>query len=139
MPHTTSTSTASPQRLWSFVGDVSRWAEYLPTVNTVQPLDPDSAIGVGARFTVRLVGLPKAIYEITDWRPGRGFTWVATTPGVTTTATHEVTPTDAGSQLHLGLAWSGPLSGLAQFALQNKAARMVQSEADTFAKLAAGD
>jgi uncharacterized protein YndB with AHSA1/START domain len=129
---------ASPERLWAFVGDVERWAELLPTIRRVVRLGPDGPVGVGARFEVHQPGLPKAVYEVTDWQPGRGFTWVSSAPGVRTTAVHTLAPRDGGTRLVLGIDWSGPLAGLVRLLVGSKARGMVAQEADTFVVLAEG-
>jgi carbon monoxide dehydrogenase subunit G len=135
---------ADAQRLWSLVSDLERWDELLPTVQQITRIGPEGPIGVGTRFAVRQPGLPKAVYEVTDWRPGRGFTWVASAGGVRTTASHEVleagrsTDGASGCRLVLKLTWSGPLAGLVRLLLGAKAQRMVEQEAASFAELAEG-
>jgi hypothetical protein len=81
---------AGVDRVWELVGDVEHWDDLLPTMQQVTRLDGGGPVGEGARFEVRQPGLPKAVYEITDWEPGVGFTWVAAATGVRTTATHEI-------------------------------------------------
>ena len=122
--------------MWSLVGDVERWDDLLPTVQQVTRLDGGGPVGVGARFEVRQPGLPKAVYEITEWEPRVGFTWVASAAGVRTTATHEIRSQDGQTLLVLGIAWTGPLAGLVRLLMATKARRMVEQEADTFAQLA---
>lgn len=131
---------AGPDRVWDLVGELRGWARMLPTVTRVQQLTAAEPLGVGARFEVAQPGLPRAVYEITDWRPGSGFTWVSSAPGVRTTATHELRTEDDGqTRLTLGIAWSGPLAGLVRPLLGKKAQRMIEQEADTFARLAESD
>ena len=121
--------------MWNLVADVERWDDLVPTMQQVTRLDGGGPIGVGARFEVRQPGLPKAEYEITEWEPGVGFTWVAASTGVRTTASHEIRPRHGGALLVLGIAWSGPLAGLVGLLMAGKARRMVEQEADTFARL----
>lgn len=126
-------------RVWSLVGDIERWDRILPTMTRVTRLDAGEPLGVGARFDVEQPGLRAAVYEITEWRPGIGFTWESSAPGVRTTATHNLR-TDAGrTRLTLGVSWSGPLSGLVRLLLGGKARRMVEKEADVFVRLAEAD
>ncbi len=126
---------AGVDRVWNLVGDVERWDDLLPTMQQVTRLDGEGPVGVGARFEVRQPGLPKAVYEITEWEPGVGFTWVAASMGVRTTASHEIRPRHGGTLLVLGIAWSGPLAGLVALLMGGKARRMVEQEAETFAQL----
>jgi hypothetical protein len=127
---------AEPARLWALVADLERWAELLPTVDAVRRLDGPGEIGVGSRFELRQPGLPRAVYEVREWAPGRSFTWIATAPGVTTVAVHAVTPLGSGSLLALRLEWRGPLAVPVRWLYGAKTARMVAQEADTFARLA---
>jgi uncharacterized protein YndB with AHSA1/START domain len=131
--------TASPQRVWELLGELRRWDQLLPTMQQVTRVGADGPVGVGARFEVRQPGLPRAVYEITEWEPGRGFTWTASSPGVRTTAYHRLEPADGGTRLVLGVDWSGPLAGLVRVLAGAKAARMVAQEADTFRALAERD
>lgn len=131
---------AEAGRVWSLVSDVERWDRILPTMRQVTRVGTDGGpLGVGARFEVVQPGLAKAVYEITEWRPGNGFTWVSSAPGVRTTATHELTAESGRTRLSLSLAWSGPLAGVVRLLLGSKARRMVEQEAATFARLAESD
>ncbi len=131
------TSAASPDRLWSLISDLPAWGEMLPTVRSVEALDPAvGPIGVGSRFTVRQPGLPTAVYEVTEWAPGCSFTWVSRGPGLLATAVHTVEPVDSGSRLDLSLEWTGPLAGPLRLLLARKARGMVELEAETFTRLA---
>lgn len=134
---TVRTVRATPARVWDLVGDVTGWGRLLPTIEEVTRLDGDGPVGTGARFRVRQPGLPTAVYEITCWAPGAGFTWESSSPGVRTTATHELAPEPEGTRLTLGIEWTGPLAGAVGVLLGGKARRMVAQEADTFARLAA--
>ena len=139
MIRATARSAAPPDRLWSIASDVERWADRLPTVTSVRPLG-SGPIGVGSRFEVRQPGLPKAVWEVTDWQQeARSFTWVSRSPGIRTTATHRVDEDDGGSRLDLSLEWSGPLARVLELLIGRKARGMVETEAETFARLAAQD
>lgn len=130
---------ADADRVWSLVGDVERWGGMLPTMNKVARTGGSGPPGAGARYDVEQPGLPRSTYEITDWRPGSGFTWVASAPGVRTTAGHELHAENGQTRLTLSVAWSGPLAGVVRLLLGAKAQRMVEQEADTFVRLATSD
>ncbi|HET7357562.1 MAG TPA: SRPBCC family protein [Nocardioidaceae bacterium] len=127
---------ATAEDLWRKISDVAEWDSLLPTVDKVTRLDGGGPIAVGSRFEVHQPGLAKAVYEITEWRPDAGFTWVAAAPGVRTTATHELAAEGRHTRLVLGIDWSGPLAWLVRLMFGAKARRMVELEADTFARLA---
>lgn len=139
MIRATARSAAHPDGLWSLASDVERWGDRLPTVDVVRPLG-SSPIGVGSKFEVRQPGLPKAVWEVTNWQQeGRSFTWVSTSLGICSTAAHTVHDDGDGSTLDLSLEWSGPLAGVLELFIGRKARSMVETEAATFARLAEQD
>jgi len=139
MIRATARSTASPDRLWSLASDVERWGDRLPTVDSVRPLG-SGPTRVGSKFEVRQPGLPKAVWEVTDWQQqGRSFTWVSTSPGIRSTAVHAVQDISGGSRLDLSLEWSGPLARVLELLIGRKARGMVEIEAETFTRLAEQD
>lgn len=128
--------TASPERAWEVVADLPRWADMLPTVNAIERVDTGGPLGVGARFAVRQPGLPKLEYQVTEWTPGRSFTWVAKSIGVATIGRHAIEATDEGCELTLSIEWAGPVAGVIRLLYGKKTAGMVNAEGDTFARLA---
>ncbi|HLS44849.1 MAG TPA: SRPBCC family protein [Ornithinicoccus sp.] len=130
--------TGSPERLWALVCDVRRWDQLLPTVDEIVRVDHGGPVGVGSRFEMKQPGLPRAAWEITAWQSGKAFTWESSTPGVCTTATHKVGREDGHSYLDLTLEWTGALGGVVDMIFGKKVRRMVEQEADTFARLAEG-
>jgi hypothetical protein len=131
-------SAATPDLLWSVASDVDRWGDRLPTVDSVRALG-SAPPGVGSRFEVRQPGLPKAVWEVTDWQEGRSFTWVSSSPGIRSTAVHTVHQDGEGSRLDLSLDWSGPLAPLLKLLIGRKARGMVEVEAETFTRVAEHD
>lgn len=89
-----------------------------------------------SRFEVRQPGLPKATWEVTHWSPGESFTWVAASPGIRSTAVHTVREDGGGSRLDLSLEWSGLMAPVLELLIGRKARGMVETEAETFARLA---
>jgi hypothetical protein len=135
MIRATARSAATPAQLWSLASDVERWGDRLPTVDSVRPLTMGPT-GVGSRYEVRQPRLPRAVWEVTDWQPGRSFTWVSSSPGVRSTAVHTVRDDGDGSRLELSLDWSGLLAPILELLIGRKARSMVETEAETFARLA---
>lgn len=139
MIRATARSAAPPDRLWSLASDVERWGDRLPTVDSVRPLG-SGPTEVGSTFEVRQPGLPKATWTVTDWQQqGRSFTWVSTSPGIRSTATHTVHGEGDGSKLDLSLEWSGPLARVLELLIGRKAQGMVETEAEIFTRLAEQD
>jgi uncharacterized protein YndB with AHSA1/START domain len=133
-----STTTADPERVWAVLSDLDAWPEWLPTVDTLEREDADKPHGVGAAYLLKQPRLPRARWVVTHWEPGQGFTWASSGPGVTTTATHRLTPTpEGGTEIDLGITWSGPLSGLLGLLLGRLTRRYIDTEATALADRAA--
>jgi len=102
---------APPERVWDVVADVPRWPEWTPSVLTAVALDA-GPVGAGSRFRLRQPGNLPAVWTVTEWHPGAGFTWVTRMPGLEATAEHEIVPDRAGSRLTLRVTFRGALAGL---------------------------
>ncbi|GGB88389.1 cyclase [Knoellia flava TL1] len=102
---------APPARVWEVMSDVERWPEWTETVTSVTRLDADS-LGLGSRVRVEQPKLPPTEYVVTELDPGAGFTWVATGPGVRTTARHRISATGYGSRVRLSVEQAGPVGAL---------------------------
>lgn len=123
--------------VWSFLSDLERWGELLPTVTSVTRLDGPGPIGVGSRFRVRQPGIVPATYEVTDWRPGQGFIWAASSPGIRAAGIHELREVTPGrTELTLNVVWTGLLAPLMRMLLRGRARPMVEQEAAAFDRLA---
>jgi hypothetical protein len=102
---------AAPAQVWPVMADVTRWAEWTPSITRVMPLTP-GPFGEDSRARVHQPGLPPALWRVTEWNPGRQFTWVSVAPGVRVTARHEVAASPTGSRVTLSLNYEGLLGGL---------------------------
>ena len=80
---------APPERVWEVLADVERWSEWTETVTWVRRLD-DGPLRSGSRAKINQPKIPETEYVVTGIEPGQSFTWVATGPGVTTTARHTI-------------------------------------------------
>ena len=103
---------APPERVWEVLTDVERWSEWTETVTSVKRLD-DGPLRAGSRAKIAQPKIPETEYVVTELLPGRSFTWVASGPGVTTTARHEVDAlSDGGSRVTLSVEQAGLLGSV---------------------------
>lgn len=100
---------APPARVWDVLTDVERWPEWAETVTSVTRLD-DGPLTLSSRARIEQPKLPPTEYVVTEFLPGESFTWVATSPGVRTSARHEVVPLPGGgTRVRLEVEQAGPL------------------------------
>lgn len=102
---------APPGQVWRVMADVSRWAEWTPSITRIVLLTP-GPLGVGSRVRIHQPGLPPAFWCITGWIPNQGFTWISRFPGLRVTARHELTVTSNDCRVTLSLDYEGLLGGL---------------------------
>jgi hypothetical protein len=121
-------TTASPERVWEVISDIDRWHEWTPSITSITR-DANAAFAVGTWVTVRQPGFPPARWRISDIRPGWGFTWVSTAPGIRVVATHDVEATPGGSRATLAIEYHGALGAFFEWLTRAKTARYVEMEA----------
>jgi uncharacterized protein YndB with AHSA1/START domain len=121
---------APPERVWAVLEDVEHWPDWTASIRTVEPLAA-GGLAVGSGFRVGQPRMPALVWRVTALEPGRAFTWVARSPGIATTAVHEIEPADDGrSKVTLRVEQSGPLAGLLGWLTAGQTRRYVQMEAD---------
>ena len=89
---------APVEQVWEVLCEVELWPEWAPTVTSVRRLD-DGPLAVGSRVRVEQPRIPPTEYVVTELEPSRSFTWVATGPGVRTTARHLLEELGTGGTL----------------------------------------
>lgn len=102
---------ASPAVVWPILADLEAWPGWTPTMLKVERLG-HGPTGVGARANVLQPKLPPAVWEVTTWTPGAGFTWVSAAPGSRITADHELAPAGDGCRLTLRVSYAGPVGAI---------------------------
>jgi len=121
---------ASPERVWETLSDVESWSEWTPTVTAVRRFD-EGPLRTGSRARIRQPRIPETEYVVTDLQPGRSFTWVATGPGVLTTARHRIEPLpDGGTRVRLSVSQSGWLGSVMGRFYRGLSGRYLANEAD---------
>lgn len=97
---------APPATVWAVMSDVERWHEWTASITSVERLD-GGPMGVGSRGKVRQPKLPVAVWKVSDWQPGVGFSWVNRSPGLRVTGKHYVVAAPGGSRATLGIEIEG--------------------------------
>ena len=120
---------APPATLWAVLAQPSAWPEWTESIVAVDLLDGDLALGARAR--VAQPGLRPMVWTVTEFEPGRSFTWTATAGGVRTAGSHVVEELDGGrrSRLTLGLTQRGALAPLVRLLLGKRTRQYVGLEA----------
>jgi hypothetical protein len=109
--------------------DVERWPEFPPQFHTIALRDGPLAVGKGARVTPN--GFWAAVWTVTEYSPGRPFTWEADMlPGLHLIAGHVVEPDGAGARVTLSLESSGPTAPLLMPVLGRIFKRNVRQEGE---------
>ncbi len=121
---------APPPEVWEVLVDVARWPQWTPTIDSVERLD-EGPLRVGARTRVRQPKLPQALWEVTELRDGRSFTWAATGPGMRTIARHEVAPDGTGANVTLSIEQTGPMGAVAALVWRGLTQRYIELEAES--------
>ena len=102
---------APPERVWEVIRDVEHWHEWTPSVTSIKRLD-GGPLGVGSRILIRQPRFPPAMWKITGFDPGRGFTSTSGAPGLRVFAHHHVEKTTMGSRATLALDYHGFIGNL---------------------------
>ena len=70
-------------------------------------------LAVGARVRIEQPKLRPAVWEVSAVEPGGSWTWVASAPGIRTTAVHALEPTGVNeTRVHQTLIHTGPLGAV---------------------------
>ena len=104
---------APVDRIWSVLSDVANWPQWTESIRDVELLAPQP-LRLGSRAKVRQPKLPPAVWEVTEFQPGRAFTWVNHSPGMTSTGIHEILATGDHQTVRLVIDQRGPMSFLAR-------------------------
>jgi uncharacterized membrane protein len=99
--------------VWSVFSDVERWPTWASSFTSVELIDGPMRLGAKAR--IRQPGLPTVVWEVTQWEPGRSWTWTAKSPGARTEASHVLTRAGSGTLAEQSITPSGPIGRLAAF------------------------
>jgi len=102
---------APPEKVWAVLADVENWPSWTASTRSVRLTRP-GPLGVGSTVEIKQPRLPKIIWTVSEFEPGRSFTWVAKTPGVRSVGEHAITPTATGCTVCLAFSQTGRLGSL---------------------------
>lgn len=103
---------AASERVWAVLAELASWPEWTDSIDSLQ-LVTSGGLERDAQVRIKQPKVPVATWTVTSVEPGRAFTWVATGPGVRTTATHTIDAlVPAGSAITLTLHQGGIFGGL---------------------------
>jgi len=113
--------------VWAVFTDVERWPTWTRSVTSVELIDGPMRLGAKAR--IRQPQLPTVVWTVTDWNPGRSWSWTATGPGARTQASHVLTASGAGTIAEQSIVSSGPIGRLLAFVWRSLTRRYLAMEA----------
>jgi uncharacterized membrane protein len=120
---------ASPERVWNLLKDVEHWPDMTDSIDRVELLDTPFVLASRAR--VHQPKLRAAIWTVTAFEENETFTWQSRSPGVTTTAAHDIIPgSDGRVTVRLTLDQTGPLSPVIALLAGRLTRRYVTMEAN---------
>lgn len=103
---------APPDRVWEVLTDVEHWSDWTASVRWVRRLE-DGPLRTGSAAKISQPKVPTVDWVVTEFDPGRMFTWVSAGPGALTTARHSVEALPGGgSRVRLSVEQSGIVGSL---------------------------
>ena len=124
---------APPERVWAVLADLERWPEWTPSVTSIELLVP-GPLAVGTRARVSQPKLKPAVWEVTEVKANRSFTWVTRQPGLVVTGLHQLEPIEKGTLATVAVRFSGLLGPLVGRLTRRLNHRYLAFEADGLRK-----
>ncbi|HSQ61550.1 MAG TPA: SRPBCC family protein [Acidobacteriota bacterium] len=97
---------APPADVWAVMCDAERWPEWTASVTRIRREDSGD-LSVGSRAWIHQPGFPAALWRVTEFAPGRSFTWITGSAVMRATARHSVEPAPGGCRVTLSVDYSG--------------------------------
>ena len=118
---------ASPTTVWNVTVDLERWPQWTPTVESIKRLD-DGPFRDGSTALIKQPGLPEAVWRVTEFQQGSGFTWEVRVRGIHMVATHELVPDASGTKSILRIEMSGIAAVLLWPLIRSSARKALEQE-----------
>jgi hypothetical protein len=124
------TISAPAAHVWTVFSDVERWPEWTPSVSSVSMIEGAGALAPGVAVRIKQPRMPELTWTVSDIEPGRSWTWVSKSPGVRTTATHEIERIDDRTcRVRQVIEHRGPLAGVVGWLTRARTRRYLEQEA----------
>lgn len=115
--------------VWQVYTRVEQWPQWMESMDHVDVMD-GRPLAQGSTVWIAQPRLPAATWKVTEFTPGRSWTWVARSRGVTSIATHELHVVDAATtRVDMSVELSGVLAALAGRRLAGRARSYLTMEA----------
>ncbi|SCF17513.1 Polyketide cyclase / dehydrase and lipid transport [Micromonospora viridifaciens] len=127
----TVSTTASIDRCWAALEDVTAYPRWTASMSAVAPLDGPE-LRPGHRFRIRQPGLPTTVWRVREVTAGTSFAWDAHAPGVHTVAHHRVDPQADGTiriRIRIGIRQTGAVAWLVAALTATRTRRYLRMEA----------
>jgi len=122
---------ANHETIWKQLSNVAAWADWLPTITSVKPLD-DAPLKMGSRYAIVQPKLQPATWTVTLIEPPSRFTWESRMPGIVTVGDHILEHLEPDTtKVTLRITFSGFLSGLIGLMYGALTQNYIETEAKT--------
>jgi hypothetical protein len=124
------TIAAPIERVWDVFTDVERWPSWTASVTALE-LVAGEGIAVGVQARIKQPRFPWMTWTVSEVEPGRSWTWVARSPGATTTAHHHLEAIrDDTTRVVQTITQRGPLGRLVGRLTRGRTRRYLAMEGD---------
>lgn len=127
---------APPATVWSVLEDVERWPEWTPSILSVVRQEA-TAFGLDSTANVRPKGFPESLLRVTEFSPGRSFTWEGSGgPGLRVILPHVIELDGDASRVTLSVTAAGPAAPFLGWLVARMARRNIKTEAESLKRRA---
>ena len=126
---------APPSVVWRLTTDVERWPSFMPTVQSVERLEP-GPLQVGSSARVKQPGQTAAVWTVSTITPETEFTWETRRMGLRMVGKHQLAPAADGTRNTLSIEVTGPGAGVFGALFGGMIARVIERENEAFQQTA---
>ncbi|GIE96602.1 SRPBCC family protein [Paractinoplanes rishiriensis] len=126
---------APVDRVWQLTTDVAAWPTFMPTMQSVERLDP-GPLRVGSTARIKQPAQSAAVWTVTRLVDRQEFAWETHRMGLRMIGSHRLEPVDGGTRNTLGIEVIGRGAGLFGAILGPALRRAIQQENAAFQRTA---